>query len=209
MGALAVLLAVAALVALAAVAGVLGDRAGDAEAAPWTFGESMSQRRSYVAAADIEGQVYAAGGMVGETGRPLDLLARYDPEADSWETLRRMPEPVRASAAAAVDGVWRAGDRRRHTDAVNAYTRPRTSERARAAPGGEVQSFRGSARREGLRPRRLPRRGRAAHGGRLRPGHGFLVGRPCAPDSQPRLRRRRLRRRDLDDRRQARGRDPH
>jgi Kelch motif len=43
--------------------------------------------------------------MVGETGRPLDLLARYDPDADSWETLHRVPEAVRAGAAAAVDGV--------------------------------------------------------------------------------------------------------
>lgn len=101
---LALSLAVLCVVALAAVVGVLGDAAGEAEAAPWTFGESMSQRRSYVAAADIDGKVYAAGGMVGETGRPLDLLARYDPAADSWETLRRMPEAVRAGAAAEVDG---------------------------------------------------------------------------------------------------------
>jgi N-acetylneuraminic acid mutarotase len=100
---LAAVLLVVFIVVLAAVVGVRGT--GEAEAAPWTYRESMSQRRSYVAAADIGDQIYAAGGMVGETGRPLDLLARYDPDADSWETLRRMPEPVRAGAAAAVDGV--------------------------------------------------------------------------------------------------------
>jgi N-acetylneuraminic acid mutarotase len=105
MRALALTLAVLAVVALAAVVGTRGVGAGEAEAGGWTFGESMSQRRSYVAAAEIGGRIYAAGGMVGETGRPLDLLARYDPDADSWETLRRLPEPVRAGAAAAVDGV--------------------------------------------------------------------------------------------------------
>ena len=105
MRAVAVLLAVLTLVVAAAVVGTLGSGAEDAEAADWTFGESMSQRRSYVAAAEIDGQVYAAGGMVGETGRPLDLLARYDPATDSWETLRRMPEAVRAGAAATVDGL--------------------------------------------------------------------------------------------------------
>ncbi|MGH3039384.1 MAG: Kelch repeat-containing protein [Gaiellaceae bacterium] len=100
---LAALLVVLAIVALAAVLGTRGS--AEAEAVPWTYRESMSQRRSYVAAADIGDQIYAAGGMVGETGRPLDLLARYDPTADSWETLSRMPEAVRAGAAAAVDGV--------------------------------------------------------------------------------------------------------
>ena len=124
MRAFLVVVAVLALVVAAAVIGTLGAGADDAEAAPWTFGESMSQRRSYVAAAAIGGQIYAAGGMVGETGRPLDLLARYDPANDSWETLQRLPEPVRAGAAAAVDGILyvvggSTGDG--NTTAVNAY----------------------------------------------------------------------------------------
>ncbi|HXV56321.1 MAG TPA: kelch repeat-containing protein [Gaiellaceae bacterium] len=101
---LAAALAAVALVGLAAAVGTL-DGATEAEAAPWTYAASMSQRRSYIAAAAIDGEIYAAGGMVGETGRPLDLLARYDPARDEWETLRRLPEPVRAAAAAAVDGV--------------------------------------------------------------------------------------------------------
>ena len=104
MRALAVSLVLLGLVVTAAVVGTLGTGADDADAADWAFAESMSQRRSYVAAAEIGGEIYAAGGMVGETGRPLDLLARYDPKTDSWETLRRMPEPTRAGAAAAVDG---------------------------------------------------------------------------------------------------------
>src|SRR5919109_338231 len=99
-------LALVSLVLLAvALAAVLGSRDGveDADAAePWTFAQSMSQRRSYIAAAELGGMIYAAGGMVGETGRRLDTLQRYDPEAGSWETLRRLPVPVRAAAGAAL-----------------------------------------------------------------------------------------------------------
>ena len=64
----------------------------------------MSQRRSYVAAAELGGRIYVAGGMVGETGRPLATFSRYDPRSDSWATLERLPEPTRAAAAATLDG---------------------------------------------------------------------------------------------------------
>jgi hypothetical protein len=98
-------LAVAAAVALAAV---LGSRKGGVEeaeaAAPWTFAQSMSQRRSYIAAAELGGLIYAAGGMVGESGRHLAVFQRFDPRANSWTTLSRLPEPVRAGAGAALDG---------------------------------------------------------------------------------------------------------
>jgi N-acetylneuraminic acid mutarotase len=75
----------------------------DAEAG-WERAASMSQRRSYVAAAELGGHLYAAGGMVGETGRPLATFARYDPDVDRWDVLRRLPEATRAAAAAAVGG---------------------------------------------------------------------------------------------------------
>jgi hypothetical protein len=115
---------VALLVGLAAAVGSLGPGADEARAAPWTLAQPMSQRRSYIAAAEIDGMIYAAGGMVGEMGRPLDLLARYAPETDTWETLRRLPDPVRASAAAAADGVlYVIGGTTEsgNTAAVNAY----------------------------------------------------------------------------------------
>ena len=146
----------------------------------------MSQRRSYVAAADIDGQVYAAGGMVGETGRPLDLLARYDPEADSWETLRRMPEPVRAGAAAAVDGILYViggSTADGNTDAVYAYD-PAADEWSERTPlpeprfnhsavalGGKIYVLGGFHEGEERRD-----------GRRLRPGHRLLVG--GAPSSR-------------------------
>ena len=159
MRAFAVIVAVLALVAAAAVVGTLGSGAEGPEAATWTFGESMSQRRSYVAAAEIDGQVYAAGGMVGETGRPLDLLARYDPATDNWETLRRLPEAVRAGAAASVDGVLyviggttAAGN----SSAVYAYD-PATDEWSERAPAtrAALQPLGSRPRREDLCPRRL------------------------------------------------------
>jgi N-acetylneuraminic acid mutarotase len=104
MRALALGLAVGALVALAATVGSYGPTAADAEAAPWTLARSMSQRRSYLAAAELGGKIYAAGGMVGETGRFLSVFQRFDPVTNSWTTLPRLPEPVRAGAGAALDG---------------------------------------------------------------------------------------------------------
>ena len=58
----------------------------------------MSQRRSYVAAGELDGRVYVAGGMVGNTGRRLDTFEAFDPSADSWSRLPRLPEAVRAAA---------------------------------------------------------------------------------------------------------------
>src|ERR687887_2067155 len=102
------ILAVGLAVALAvSLAGVVGSRsAGEekAEVAPWIFGQSMSQRRSYVAAAELGGKIYVAGGAGGETGRFLDIFQRFDPRTNSWTTLRRLPEPTRAGAGAALDG---------------------------------------------------------------------------------------------------------
>ena len=66
---------------------------------------SMPQRRSYVAAAQVGRFIYAAGGMVGDTGRPLATFTRYDTARDRWTTLPQLPEATRAAAAAAVDGV--------------------------------------------------------------------------------------------------------
>src|ERR671931_1346231 len=101
---LALGLVVALAVALAAVLGARGTEKAQAESAPWTFAQSMSQRRSYVAAAELGGKIYVAGGAVGETGRFLDIFQRFDPRTNSWTTLRRLPEPTRAGAGAALDG---------------------------------------------------------------------------------------------------------
>ena len=79
------LVVAAVAVAAVAVAAVFGARGpgdpAEARAAetPWTFAAPMSQRRSYIAAAELDGHIYAAGGMVGETGRFLSVFQRFDP----------------------------------------------------------------------------------------------------------------------------------
>lgn len=104
-GLLAALVAAAVVVAAGAVL-VLRD--GD-EPAPWRYGQAMSQRRSYIAAAEVDGRIYAAGGMVGETGRPLATLQRYDPAGNAWTTL----EPLHAFGALVFRGeLWVIGGRR-------------------------------------------------------------------------------------------------
>ena len=203
---------VAVLVALAAAVGTLGDGSEEAQASPWEFAQPMSQRRSYIAQAEIGGQIYAAGGMVGETGRPLDLLARYDPATDTWETLHRLPEPLRAAAAAAVDGTLYVigGTTEDGNTAGRERLRPGDGHvgAAGAPSGASLQPRCGRARREDLRPRRLPRGPGAPGRLRLRPRRRLVVRGARAADSQPRLRRRRRRRGDLDDRRTPRRRDP-
>ena len=96
-------------VALAAlcVGAATGALAAGGPAAPdagWERVASLSQRRSYIAAAELGGRIYAAGGMVGETGRPLATVSRYDPGRDAWRTLTPLPEATRAAAAAALGG---------------------------------------------------------------------------------------------------------
>ena len=70
-----------AVVTVAAVFGPAGRDPAEARAAeaPWTARGPMSQRRSYIAAAELDGHIYAAGRMVGETGRFLSVFQRFDP----------------------------------------------------------------------------------------------------------------------------------
>lgn len=93
----------AAAIGLLALALLVLGRNADAGPA-WERAASMSQRRSYLAGAELDGILYAAGGMVGETGRPLATFAGYDPSADRWQVLPQLPVPTRAAAAAALDG---------------------------------------------------------------------------------------------------------
>ena len=76
------------------------------EEEPWRLATAMSSRRSYIAADAVGDSIYVAGGMVGETGRPLDVFQRYDAPDDRWTTLQRLPVPTRAAAGAAVGGVF-------------------------------------------------------------------------------------------------------
>jgi N-acetylneuraminic acid mutarotase len=134
------ILAVALVTALGvALAAVVGTRPADrAQAEPWTFARSMSQRRSYVAAAEVGGEIYAVGGMVGETGRFLAIAQRFDPAVNSWSGLPRLPEAVRAGAGAALDGrVYVIGGQAEESDGSQIYvfdTESETWEQAAPLP---------------------------------------------------------------------------
>jgi hypothetical protein len=66
----------------------------------------MANRRSYVASTELGGRIYVAGGMVGDRGRHLDRVQRFDPRRGVWESRRRLPEPVRAGEGAALGGLF-------------------------------------------------------------------------------------------------------
>lgn len=70
----------------------------------WAFAPHMPHRRSYTASAELGGRIYVAAGMVGNTGRPLDIFERFDPGANEWTSLPFVPESFSAAAGAALDG---------------------------------------------------------------------------------------------------------
>jgi N-acetylneuraminic acid mutarotase len=65
----------------------------------------MPHRRSYTASAELRGKIYVAAGMVGNSGRPLNLFERFDPRTGSWDTsLPLVPERFSAAAGAGLRG---------------------------------------------------------------------------------------------------------
>jgi hypothetical protein len=83
---------------------------GAASALSWSFAARMLHRRSYTASAELGGKVYVAAGMVGNSGRPLDLFERFDPAKNEWTSLTPLPERFSAGAAASFDGrIWVVG----------------------------------------------------------------------------------------------------
>jgi hypothetical protein len=89
-----------ALVLVLLLAGCGGSGGDDREAAAtdWQFTTPMANRRSYVAAGEIAGKIYVAGGMFGDAGRRLDRVQVFDPRDAVWTTLPTLPVPVRAAA---------------------------------------------------------------------------------------------------------------
>lgn len=96
--AVATFVALLVLGAAAAFFFVTSGRGSATAPAKWSFAPPMPHRRSYTASAQIGGKVYVATGMVGNTGRPLDLFERFDPATASWASLA--PAPAAFSAAA-------------------------------------------------------------------------------------------------------------
>jgi hypothetical protein len=95
---------------------------GTASGASWSFAARMPHRRSYTASAELGGKVYVAAGMVGNTGRPLDLFERFDPALNEWASLTPLPQRFRAGAAASLDGrIWVVGGNSQTTSGRQVY----------------------------------------------------------------------------------------
>jgi N-acetylneuraminic acid mutarotase len=127
---------VAAAIAFSAVAcGDVFD--GDkAAAADWSFGPDMTHRRSYPASAEIGGKIYVAAGMVGETGKPLDFLERFDPTRNEWSSLTPLPRAFSAAAGASLNGrFWViGGDNSPEADGRQVYSYDIQGDRWREEP---------------------------------------------------------------------------
>lgn len=101
------ILAVALALGLGVAAAVLGGApatTGRAAAPPrWSFAPHMPHRRSYAASAEIGGKIYVAAGMVGNSGRPLNLFERFDARSNEWAALTPVPQAFSAAAGASLD----------------------------------------------------------------------------------------------------------
>jgi N-acetylneuraminic acid mutarotase len=75
---------------------------GSAEKAEWRYAPPMLHRRSYTASAEVGGKVYVAAGMVGNSGRPLNLFEVFDPARNEWSDLPLVPERFSAAAGTAL-----------------------------------------------------------------------------------------------------------
>jgi Kelch motif len=87
-----------------------GQGSNAASAPSWSFAARMLHRRSYTASAQLGGKVYVAAGMVGNSGRPLDLFEQFDPAKNEWSSLTPLPQRFSAGAATSLDGrIWVVG----------------------------------------------------------------------------------------------------
>lgn len=93
------------ILATALLVAVLVSRSGLSTAAQesgWTSGAPMPTSRSEIAAAELDGLIYVAGGL-GRFGT-LDAFEVYDPAKNSWRELAPLPEGRHHLALAAHDG---------------------------------------------------------------------------------------------------------
>ena len=69
---------------------------------PWEFKASLQESRQEVAVAALDGKVYVAGGLQGNS--ILDSVEVYDPATDSWSFIAPMPDQLHHAAAVATGG---------------------------------------------------------------------------------------------------------
>ncbi|MEW6777651.1 MAG: hypothetical protein AB1405_15240 [Bdellovibrionota bacterium] len=82
---------------------------GECEGTGWARAASMSNARSGVRIAVLNGRIYAAGGYSGigeqyEEASWTDVMEEYDPVADEWASKADLPEPLYQFAFAAANG---------------------------------------------------------------------------------------------------------
>jgi hypothetical protein len=65
----------------------------------WTVGQPMPSERSEIAAAEVDGRIYAVGGYTGER-----VVEMYDPMADRWAQGAAFPHPVHHATAVGWQG---------------------------------------------------------------------------------------------------------
>jgi N-acetylneuraminic acid mutarotase len=73
----------------------------------WTACAPMPTARWSLMTVAAGGKIYALGGIsgVGNNRRALGVVEAYDPKADRWEPVGKMPGPRQGAAIAAVDGM--------------------------------------------------------------------------------------------------------
>ncbi len=94
----------AAVLAVAAGGCGGGGSGGGIAIGEWEPAAQLTHRRSYPASVELGGKIYVAAGMVGETGKPLDFLERFDPETGEWTDLAPLPVSFSAGAGTVLDG---------------------------------------------------------------------------------------------------------
>jgi N-acetylneuraminic acid mutarotase len=129
----AALVAVLLAIGAGACGGVFDE---DDAAAEWSPAPQLTHRRSYPASAEIDGKIYVAAGMVGETGRPLDFLERFDPARNEWTSLTPLPVSFSAAAGAGLGGrFWViGGDNSPEADGRQVYSYDLAADRWRSEP---------------------------------------------------------------------------
>jgi hypothetical protein len=90
------------LITAATVFGRSGGPRLTSERPQWHYAAHLLNRRSYTASAQVGTKIYVAAGMVGNSGRPLNLFEVFDPAEDEWSALPLVPEKFSAAAGAAV-----------------------------------------------------------------------------------------------------------
>jgi len=96
-------LAVAIALGLITAATVFGKSSGPTLSAgsgqaQWHYAAHLLNRRSYTASTLIGGKIYVAAGMVGNSGRPLNLFEVFDPHKNEWSPLPLVPQKFSAAA---------------------------------------------------------------------------------------------------------------